>query len=75
MKRPPRAGVASREAQKQSLGGDELPSTEANPEVQRRYRLALHFDLQANCLLFAGKHAQAEFFSHRAAELRQAGAA
>ena len=75
MKRPRTPGAGITGAHNKSLAGDVVRSIEAGPDVQRRSRLALHLDREADALLFAGKHAQAEYLAHRAAALRQAVAA
>ena len=54
-----------------SLAGDDLFISDTGPEMQRRYRLALHLDREADALLFFGRHAIAERLAHRAAELRE----
>jgi hypothetical protein len=53
-------GVATK-----SLGGDELHPTEAVPETQRRYTMALRLDREADAALFLGRHDVAERLADR----------
>ncbi len=54
-----------------SPGSDDLLISQIGPEAQRRYRLALRLDREADALLFLGRHATAEWLAHRAAALRK----
>jgi hypothetical protein len=54
-----------------SLGSDNLVLPQSDPETQRRYRLALRLDREADALLFLGRHTAAEWRARRAAELRE----
>jgi hypothetical protein len=60
--RTPGAGIAGA---RKSLGGDDAHSTEAGPDMQRRYRLALHNDPAADSLSFLGRYYAAERFDDR----------
>ena len=68
--RTPGAGITGAEAGK-SLGGDDQLLPHAGPDMQCRYRAALHLDRAADAHLFEGRHAIAERLSHLALELRE----
>lgn len=68
--RTPGTGITGAKAVS-SLAGDDLLLPHDGPELQRRYRLALRLDREADAALFFGQIWRAERLSHIAAELRE----
>ena len=68
--RSPRTPGAGISGARKSLGGDPLHLTEAGPDAQRCFKLALHLDRHADAGLFLRWQAAVERLAHRAAELR-----
>ena len=76
MKRPRATSAGRRNAGAGvMLGGSDIPSLHRpGPPIYDILR-ASRLDREADYALFVGRHDRAEYLSHRAADLRQAGAA